>query len=337
MKKVLYLFLMTIVTNVNAQIVEGKYDLIKKEYLGSKGFVVETITGNCVVDSVWQMGQVYSCESLRVLDNNKIYFSTFRSFDTGNTLSSRGGDYLVELTPVAENCYEAKTELIAMKVTIINDYELEIFVHNRIIFRNIRGIMNRTECLPVYENTKYLFKRNEVENGDTISITETSLEKHYKSFGINYGGYRVIGSEIIFEDQTNWSGKKEVRKIKQPDINTFEVLTHNYREFFLIKSTSHMSFPSGYTDYAKDINHVYFQGEIIKDANTNEFQIIDPLHAKTSKNVYFKNTIIPNADINTFKSLNGGYTKDKNNYYREGIVVKKNKDIRWLLSRKQKK
>ena len=328
---------MVIVTSVNARIVEGKYDLIRKGYSGSNGYTYETITNNCVVDSVWQLGKVHYCESLNVLSDNRIYFSTTRSFDTGNTLSLQSGDYLVKLAPIAENGYEAKTKLITMTVTITNNDELELLVSNRILHINSKGIMNREECFPVFENTKYVFKRSEVQREDAIPVAETALEKSVKWLGINYGGYRVTGSEIIFEDQTSWSGKKEVRKIKQPNMNTFEVLTHNNTDFFLIKSTSDMSFPVGYTDYAKDINHVYFQGEVIGSVKPGDFKVIDPLHAKTSRNAYFKNTIIQNADIDTFESLNGGYSMDRNNYYREGVMVKKNKDIRMLLSKKLKK
>ena len=326
---------MIIATNVNAQIVEGKYNLTNKER--PSGYSRETIINDCDNDTVWQLGEVRYCGKLSVLGDNKIYFSTTRFFDTGNTLSIESGDYLVKLTPVAENRYEAKTKLISMTVSIINDNELELLVTKRIIHTDIKGIVNRNECLPVFENRKYVFKRSAGEKVDTAIPTETDLEKMVKLYGINYGGYRVTDSEIIFEDQTNWFGKKEVRKIKQPNINTFEVLTHDFTDFFLIKSTSHMTFPTGYTDYAKDVNHAYFQGEIMKGVKPDDFKVIDPLHIKTSTNVYFKNTIIPNVDIDTFESLNGGYSMDKNNYYREGVIVKKNKDIRMLLSRKIKK
>ena len=325
MKKILFLFIITIAANANAQIVKGKYDLIKEGY-----------PNNCVVDSEWRMGQTNYCYKLNVLKGNRIYFSTTSYSNTGNTSSLQSGDYLVKLTPIAENHYEAKNKLITMTVTIINDDELELLVTDRIIHINVRGIANRVECFPVFENKKYVFKRSETGNKNAIPVTKTALEKSVKSFGINYGGYKVIGRKVIFEDITQWSKKKEVQKIKQPNINTFEVLTHNYTNFFLIMSRSHMSFPARYTDYAKDKNHVYFQGKIIENINPNDFKVIDPLHAKTNRNVYFKNTIIPNADIDTFESLNGGYSMDKNNYYREGVVVEENEDIEMLLSRKSK-
>ena len=321
MKKFLYLFLMTITINANAQIAEGKYNFIEDEYLDDF--------------TVAYAGQGSYSFELNVLKDNRIYFSTTRSID-GSYLLLQSGDYLVKLTPVAKNRYEAKTKLTTMIVTIINDNELELLVPNRVIHVDTVGRMNGGKCVSVFENEKYVFKRSKTKNEDAIPVTETALEKSVKLLGINYGGYKVTDCKIIFEDQTNWSRKKEVQEIKQPDINTFEVLTHNYTDFFLIQSWYHISFPAGYTDYAKDKNHVYFQGEIIENINPDDFKVIDPLHSKTSKNIYFKNTIVPNADIDTFESLNGGYSMDKNNYYQEGVVVEENEDIEMLLSRKSK-
>jgi len=332
-KNLLCLFsVMIITTNSNAQLVEGSYSLIKEEHTSLLEGYRYAEVGNCVKDSIWRMGLQYQCKSLQVFDNNKIYFSTTRYFDTGNTTSSSSGDYTIELIPLAENRYKAKNKLIELTLTVNND-EVEILVHNRVLHTHSRGIVNRLENISVNENIKYIFKRSgDVEKGSVDNV-EKGLEYWVKMLGVSYGGYRVTEQKIVFEDISHWDSKKEVREIDQPDFTTFEVLKHNFREFYLIMETAQMHFPA-YTDYAKDSKKVYYQGTVIEDINPTDFQVIDPLYAKTSENIYYKNEVIPNADTSTFESLNGGYAKDINHYYRNGEIVKKDKNIKRLLREK---
>ena len=345
---------------IKAQLIEGRYFLTKKEYLDPPRFgnYSEIIIDDN--DSIHlQLYKHYERATLDVYDNREIYLKTCSSGDLGNFSSFISGDYKIELTPVGNNVYEAKNNLIHLMLTMRQDGEIEILIYNRIIFWSRRGIFNIDENVPVDENIRYFFTRKgEIKDVSTEEkICDVELESMIEHLGINYGGYRVVRQKVIFEDPTSCFEKKDLREVERVDLRTFEV-----HMFF------HSAFPQVYTDYAKDAERAFYQGETIENVDPNDFIIINPLHAKTSKNIYFKNAIIPNAevetfeilytfpqvytdyakdaervfyqgevipnaDVETFELLNHVYARDKNRYYRDGKIIKKDKNVRELLKR----
>lgn len=98
-----------------------------------------------------------------------------------------------------------------------------------------------------------------------------------------------------------------VKKIKEADLETFEVL--NY-------------------DYAKDKNHVYRYEKIIEEADPSTFEFLNGSYSKDENNVYEeRSTYFPGwkikwADPSTFQVLEiSTYAKDKNFVYWLGNVI----------------
>ncbi|MBL8089444.1 MAG: DKNYY domain-containing protein [Anaerolineales bacterium] len=77
-------------------------------------------------------------------------------------------------------------------------------------------------------------------------------------------------------------GLSEPFEIANAHVSTFEILDETHQ-------------------YAKDINHVYFQGVIIPDADSQTFYMLSDIHrcAADENHVYYWENIIPNFDPNT--------------------------------------
>ncbi|WP_324028216.1 DKNYY domain-containing protein [Maribacter sp. BPC-D8] len=55
--------------------------------------------------------------------------------------------------------------------------------------------------------------------------------------------------------------------------------------------------------YIVDKKHVYYEGDLIKEANVNSFQVIEYEYSKDDKHIFYRNKIIKNADYNSFQIL----------------------------------
>jgi len=337
MRNLLFVIFILSFININAQPEKGHYILIKKEPFYHFDEISSFITKEKICSSSPEFSKTYFCVFLEVFDGNRIYLHIKTSFNTGNTITRRSGDYFVDLTAVGGNSYSGENRSIKLTLEINKNNEIEILVHNRVEFLHSKGILNRKENSFIVDKTRYTFKKE--SDTQLISAHEaiTKSDKLIGLFGVNYGAYKVFKEYIVWEDITKWDSKKEVNKLDNVDINSFEVYNHPYKPFYLILISSHLNFPDGYTDYAKDKKHVYYQGKIMPDVDPSDFQIIDPLHAKTNTEVYYKGTIIPNADADTFEGINGGYAIDKNQYYHQGKIVKKDKNIKKATATEMKK
>lgn len=336
--KIILLLLLTMSTAyANAQLTSGHYSLTKKEYLDAEYIRYNWGNELCECDSIpniWGLGLESYCASLDVFGGTIAYFKTGTLFDTGNTRSTAMGDYLIVPIPVSKNRYVVKSKLIELEVEVINRDEVEVTVYSCVMNHNSRGIFNRYQNIPRQEKVKYYLKKKSPAPKSLAFKNGTMLEPLIKSLGINYNAYKVFEDKVIWEDITGWDSKQEVREVEQVDAKTFEVYKYQ-GDFHLISEAAHRGYPPIYSDYAKDSNHVYYQGQVVKEVNPTDFEVLDPLHAKTSKNAYCRSEVIPAVDIATFESLNGGYTMDKNHYYREGKVVRKDDNIKKLLKEKQ--
>lgn len=75
-------------------------------------------------------------------------------------------------------------------------------------------------------------------------------------------------------------------------------------------------------EYAKDKNHAYFLGEILKNSSPESFKAIGKYTAKDKNKVYSSNKIIEDADAETFIMLSDSIGKDKNYVYIDGKKFK---------------
>ena len=330
------MILMVIMTanNVHAQIEKGHYSLEIVESFSSKS-VFSSDNNESLRSAPRELFKKYLFVSLDVFDNKKAYFSIERSFDTGNTLNTQFGDYIVDLIQTETNIYTVKDPRIDMKLEVKQNGDVEIFTYGRIEHVDSKGIFNRLQNSFVYENYTYVLKRRCSDSGTQTLPQKTKLES-FLHLGINHGAYKMFENKVVWEDITKWSSKEEIRELEGVDIRSFEVC-HHANDFYLILKASTQTFPTIYTDYAKDKKHVYYQGMIMQDVNPDEFQVLDPLYARARENIFWQNTVIFDADAETFESINGGYAIDKNNFYFKGQVVKKDKNITKLLKEKEEK
>ena len=70
--------------------------------------------------------------------------------------------------------------------------------------------------------------------------------------------------------------------------------------------------------FAKDRQHVYYEGKIIKQARPSTIQMIGDKKSNylaDDQHVFFRTEIIINADPSTFKVLEFPYSRDKNDVY----------------------
>lgn len=55
--------------------------------------------------------------------------------------------------------------------------------------------------------------------------------------------------------------------------------------------------------YIIDKKHVYYEGNLIRDANVNSFQVIEYEYSKDNKHIFYRNRTIKNADYDSFQIL----------------------------------
>ena len=83
-------------------------------------------------------------------------------------------------------------------------------------------------------------------------------------------------------------------------------------------------------DYGKDDNFVYYSDSMIEDADPKTFQIIGDFFAKDKNNVYFSEELIKDADPRSFVHVYADIAKDKNNFYLGEKVLSTNSNLLFL-------
>jgi hypothetical protein len=102
-----------------------------------------------------------------------------------------------------------------------------------------------------------------------------------------------------------WHAEAKAEKlVEKADLSTFETFVKNKR-------------------FAKDKVYVYYMGDIIVDANTKKFQVLNDGYygddySKDDKHVFHEAKILEGIDPITFQTLDDLYAKDKNSVFFEG-------------------
>ena len=129
--------------------------------------------------------------------------------------------------------------------------------------------------------------------------------------GVNPETFQIISKNgIIFKDDKNiyYLGKKEARKLKNADVNSFEEVAEN--------------------EYYKDKNNVYYYDEyegnmkIVKEADSKTFEGVSYTFGKDKNAVYKRENKLAGVDPATFEEIDSSFTKDKNNVYYEEMPMK---------------
>ena len=66
---------------------------------------------------------------------------------------------------------------------------------------------------------------------------------------------------------------------------------------------------------------VYYDGQIIQNADPQTFHILRDGYATDSWNVYYQGRVVPDASCSTFRVLSWGYAEDAWNVYFDGQPV----------------
>ena len=133
----------------------------------------------------------------------------------------------------------------------------------------------------------------------------------------NAGFYKIEGNKVYYAYDMN-PNPDLVELGKQTEIKGADAKTFNNK-----------------ADYGKDSKNVYFEGKIVKGADTKTFEVLSNdkevknsghravcyYYAKDKKNVYYKGQVINGADVKTFKVLGDLKAEDKKFQYEYGKKI----------------
>jgi hypothetical protein len=122
---------------------------------------------------------------------------------------------------------------------------------------------------------------------------------------------RVINQDIIGVNNNTILSRGKKFKYDHVDVGSFELFPTDEKN-------------SVYADnsYSKDKNNVYYNEEIIPDANVKSFKLMDNNFGKDAKNVYYKNQLLKGVDARSFKK-EGDFYKDKSGNKFSALTGKK--------------
>ena len=127
----------------------------------------------------------------------------------------------------------------------------------------------------------YTFHLFKAWNGDGYTPVDKAVSDQYftkenQLYFVSMGNFFSLGA----------------KKIEGADISSFEVLT---------------------TEYARDLQHIYFNGKVVDSVDLDSFQILSRVYAKDKNSVYILGKSEPRADLQTFEVFGDSYyAKDKN-------------------------
>lgn len=154
-----------------------------------------------------------------------------------------------------------------------------------------------------------------------------AMNKHFKTTTISLLLINILlHFTIVFarDYYVDFTGKG-----RPPSIDTKDGYFARYPNMSVI--ADYPSFRILYQAYGSDKNHVYYQGDIIKDANPQKFHVLqgnlnrDQGYAKDDERVYSRGKLIAEADAPSFELIERikprgeyseyVYAKDQNNIY----------------------
>ena len=127
----------------------------------------------------------------------------------------------------------------------------------------------------------FAFKFFKAWNGDGYTAVNKAVSDQYYTkenqlYFVSMGNFFSLGA----------------KKIEGADISSFQILT---------------------TEYARDLQHIYFNGKVVDSVDLESFQILSRVYAKDKNSVYILGKSEPRADLQTFEVFGDSYyAKDKN-------------------------
>lgn len=114
-------------------------------------------------------------------------------------------------------------------------------------------------------------------------------------------GYKIEDGKVYYYTWNEGSGSNKYL-LKNADVQSFKVLKNS--------------------DYAKDANYGYFDGNIIKGIDSKSFQSVNDYYAKDNSNAFYEDKIIVGAIGKQFEIVKEGpYSKDGKNYFFKDVPL----------------
>jgi hypothetical protein len=158
------------------------------------------------------------------------------------------------------------------------------------------------------------------------------------SFGVGYkeidkeksNQYFSKGGKVYFSSMGNFF-ELGVKELKGTDLKSFEVLASNYakdKNFVYYNGEKILGVDASTFEYleegfSKDNTRVYYFDKVLEDANPKTFIYLQRGMGKDNVNVFLEGKLVLEGviDINTFEIINLNYYKDKNNIYYKNLKL----------------
>lgn len=140
--------------------------------------------------------------------------------------------------------------------------------------------------------------------------------------------YTRMGNTLFYQHPTHGFASiafDNINSIKIIDdeyilVNNTPILKGAYLQT-KVDTESFETFPDWNYIYARDKNHVYYEGEIIQEADVNSFEVVGFRYAKDNKHVYYEKHIVPGAQPKSFYLKDDITPTDGKNVYHQGKPV----------------
>jgi hypothetical protein len=194
------------------------------------------------------------------------------------------------------------------------------------------------ESFPVRDLNSLVVLNRQFIKDDQVAYLEREEIKgsQGKTFELIGSVYAKDAGQVYYYQLAS-SGTPEIKPISQSP-HSFSLIEHPYakddKNIFYFGEKHPTRSPETFeilgSGYTKDKAQVYFQTNIIKDADAKSFQIFkenqdftgEGAYANDAHNIYYKNQIVLSVDRNSFVILNENYSKDRNHVYFHDKVLK---------------
>lgn len=138
------------------------------------------------------------------------------------------------------------------------------------------------------------------------------------NFSLIGGGYAMDNRYIYY-----YYDEKTPRNVTPTILPQNEYLKHGEQVLYQGKviSTQADHFKVINDEYAKDLLHVYSNGNIVEDMDPSSFKVLSPYFRKDKNQAYYFNYPIKKSDPASFKILNDSISKDQQHLYYESSVI----------------
>ena len=119
----------------------------------------------------------------------------------------------------------------------------------------------------------------------------------------NFLGYTIIDGAVVYQHMEGTSWKRQQRRLPNADPKTFKIF--------------------GFSGvYAKDKNHVYLEGRLIREANPQHFKILEDLYKYAKDDQYLFCGTQKIGDIaDGFTYLGNGYATNDKHAFKQGNII----------------